>query len=230
MQFYNAKTEIDYNHLWFDNIPEMEQINEATGRTYRTPDGNIYQSVTSFLGRFSDGSIEAWKKAVGSEEANRVSKRATTRGSLLHENVENYLLNNEVSIPKVNFLAVNLFKRFVPVLNQISNIRLLEDRLYSDTLKLAGTVDCVAEWNGKLSIIDFKTSGVQKTIDDIESYWIQTAIYSLMVEELFKVKIDQLVILMAIEAEDPLVFIDSRRNWLKKLAYMIKERNADAAV
>jgi genome maintenance exonuclease 1 len=205
---------------------ELEQINEPTGRKYKTPEGNLYQSVTSFLGSFSDGSIEKWKEAVGEAEANRVSKRATTRGSLLHENVENYLLNHTIHIPKTSFLAIDTFKKFIPELQKISNIRLLEDRLYSDILKLAGTVDCVAEYNGVLSVVDFKTANDLKDKYAIESYFLQTTIYSLMIQELFGLTIKQLVVMIAVDGQSPQVFIENRSNWIKKLRELIEVRDA----
>ena len=225
--FIEFSSEDKFHHEWFPEL-QLEQVNTDNGRFYVTPEGNRYQSVTTFLGKSDkegQAAIRAWKDAVGEAEANAISKRATTRGSTLHDSIENYLLNHTVHIDKRNLLALNLFKSMKPVLNRIQNIRLLEDRLYSDTLKLAGTIDCCGEWDGKLSVIDFKTSNHRKDKEEIDSYFLQCTIYSLMIEELFKVKIDQLVILMAVEFEKPVIHIDSRKNRLKPLAKLVKEFN-----
>jgi CRISPR/Cas system-associated exonuclease Cas4 (RecB family) len=225
VSFASFKPEVEYTHPWLGDL-ELNRVTQESGkRVYVTPEGNHYKSVTTWLGEFNQSSLVAWRERIGEEEANKISKRAAGRGTTLHENVENYLLNHSVEISKTNYLDLGLFKGIKPLLNNISEIHLLESALYSDVLKLAGTVDCVAKYNGKMSVIDFKTSSKVKDKWMISNYFLQTTIYSLMVEERYGIKIDQLVILIANEFGAPSEFIESRKNWIATLGKMLKESN-----
>ncbi len=203
---------------------ELIRIDSTEGRTYKTDTGNCYESVTSWLGRSSDHSyIDEWKARIGEEEARKITTRATNRGTTLHENVEMFLRNNTVT-PN-SMLDKSLFAPFAVILTEhVNNIRALETKLYSDILKLAGTVDCLAEYDGVLSLIDFKTSKARKNKEDIDNYFIQCTIYSLMIEELYGVKADQIVVLIAVDYENKVqMFKESRKDWIKKLVARIKE-------
>lgn len=151
-------------------------------------------SVTSFYNRqiFAD-----WRKKVGEEEANKVTKAATQRGTDMHTLAENYLKNEK--LPKVGVLPEYLFKQAKPYLDKIDNIHALEDSLYSVQLGVAGTVDCIAEYDGELAVIDFKTSKKPKPIEWIENYFVQAAAYACMFYELTGIAVDKLVILMSCE-------------------------------
>ena len=210
-----------FNHNWLPRL-SVKQVNSPSGRYYETPEGNHYTSVTTFLSSFNKDIIDGWRNAVGEEEANKVSKRAATRGTTLHENVEQYLKNDTVTIDKNRLVDVSLMKGIIPLLNRINDIRLLESPLYSHTFKLAGTVDCVASFDGAPSIIDFKTAGKLKDKETIENYFIQTSIYSWMVEERYGVKVPQLVILMSQEFGKPQVFIEHRKNWSSHIKNLLK--------
>jgi genome maintenance exonuclease 1 len=201
-------------------------VDAPEGRYYVTPEGNHYTSVTTFLSK-SDKSnyIAEWRAAVGEAEADRVSNRAANRGTLLHENAETYLTNNIVAIPKVRMMDISLMKGMIPSLDRISNIRLLEAQLYSDNFKLAGTVDCVADFDGVPSIIDFKTSSKLKGKEEIDNYFIQTSIYSWMVEERYGIKIPQIVILISQEFGSSQIFIENRKNWVRRMGDLIRGRN-----
>lgn len=219
-KFFELTSTEPFNHNWLPK-QKIQQINRPEGRRYLIDNKYLYPSVTTVLGTLSNKEIEEWKKAVGTIEADRVSKRATGLGTILHDRVERFLLNEVVQIPKTDFISVNNFKRLVPVLSRINNIKLLEFPLYSHILKMAGTIDCCAEYEGELSVIDFKTSSRLKDKSEIDSYFIQTGIYSLMIEELYKIKINRLVIIMSINNETPKVFIDSRSNWLNEIANLM---------
>ena len=214
---------MSFTHEWLDRH-SIIRIDNPTGRKYETPEGNKYESVTTWLGRIQDSSwIEEWKNAIGEEEAEKIVRRAATRGTVLHEGVERHLRNEVVT--GLNMLDRIRWVAMTKVLNKkVNRILALEYPLYSNALRLAGTVDCVAYFEGVLSIIDFKTSKNRKDKADIDSYFLQCAIYSYMIEELYKIKIDKLVILMALDNEDKVqVFEDSRKNWSKRLIQELKK-------
>ena len=201
---------MQFQHIIHD-IPSLIRVDSASGRVYQTPSGKAYPSVTSVLGLLGKAEIQAWRERVGEEEANRVSARAARRGTAIHSLCEDYLLNKEV---KPGYFDLDTFNSIKPILNRINNIHCLETKLYSDYLEVAGTVDCIAEFDGRLSIIDFKTSKRLKTRDDIHSYFMQTSAYAVMFEERTGIPVDKLVIIMSVDDENPLLFIEKRDDWI----------------
>lgn len=178
----------------------LERKDTDDGRYYRTPSGEWYPSVTTRLGRFFDQSwLKAWQKRIGKEEADRITARAARRGTLMHGYVESYLNNRPVEFDRINVVSRFLFKQLVPNLNRISKVFLLEGSLYSDRLKMAGTVDCACQFDGVRSVIDFKSSLRPKKEEDIEGYFLQATSYALMFMETYKVSIPQIVILVTVE-------------------------------
>lgn len=212
--------------MMFETIYEYEDFaqsttNEDGGRVYVNVSGTAYPSATTVLSVLSRDSIAAWRKRVGEEEANKISSKASTRGTKIHTLTETYLKNENVS-DKINevratMLDVEMFTKFKPILDPISNIHCQELALYSDHLRMAGRVDCIAEYNGKRAVIDFKTSNKSKSKSYIESYFMQTAAYAIMYEERTGIPVPWLVILIAVEDDDPQVFIEKRDDWVKKL-------------
>jgi genome maintenance exonuclease 1 len=211
-----------YTHDWLLDC-DIEQVNTDKGRYYLIENKFKYPSVTTILGKRTNHELQEWKDSVGETEVKRIGNRASTRGTNLHHNVENYLLNHTVHIEKTRLLDISLMKSIVPVLHNISDIRLLESPLYSHSLKMAGTVDCVASYEGTPAIIDFKTTTKLKSKEDIDNYFIQTSIYSIMVNERYGLDINKLVILIAQEFGPCQVFIEQRRNWFKQLKEIINE-------
>ena len=201
---------MQFQHIIHD-IPSLIRVDSASGRVYQTPSGKAYPSVTSVLGLLGKAEIQAWRERVGEEEANRVSARAARRGTAIHSLCEDYLLNKEV---KPGYFDLDTFNSIKPILNRINNVHCLETKLYSDYLEVAGTVDCIAEFDGRLSIIDFKTSKRLKTRDDIHSYFMQTSAYAVMFEERTGIPVDKLVIIMSVDDENPLLFIEKRDDWI----------------
>ena len=204
----------------------IERHDTSNGRFYKTIKGKFYESVTSWLGRSSDNTwIDEWKDRVGHEEARKIVTRAANRGTQLHENVEKYLNNEILDVSKMPMLEASLFKPFAKLLSEhVNNIYALEYPLFSDTLRLAGTVDCVAEYDTETSLIDFKTSKAKKDKESIDNYFLQCSIYSYMIEEMYGIKIDQLVVLIAIDYENKVqVFKESRSNWKSLLVKRLKE-------
>lgn len=189
-------------------------------RYYTLEDGTRLPSVTTVLGAQKKQAILDWRKRVGEEEANRVSRKATSRGTNVHTLCERYL-NNE-SLGTIMPDALEMFLSIKPTLNRINNIHYQEQALWSKELGMAGRVDCIGEFDGELSVIDFKTSKKIKTLNDIEDYFWQTSAYSLMYEELIGQPINNLVIIMAVENEQPLVFMQQTKDHIDGLVSAIQ--------
>lgn len=207
------------------NLPKLERDTKPDGtRVYKTPSGSAYPSVTTVTGLHSAKGIAEWRKRVGNEEANKISGRASARGTRIHQYCEDYLRGN---IFEADMFDLEMFNSIKPLLDQIDNIHCLEDQLYSDHLQVAGTVDCIAEFQGKLSVIDFKTASRPKDRDDIYNYFMQAAAYAVAFEEQTGIPIGRLVIIMAIDNDDPRWFIEKRDNWVagfKKLRLDYKHK------
>jgi ATP-dependent exoDNAse (exonuclease V) beta subunit len=203
---------------------ELPKLARKTGpdgsRVYETPSGLAYPSVTSVTGLHGKQAIMEWRKRVGDEEANRISSRAAKRGTRIHSLCEDFLYNKEV-VPDI--FDHDLWKSFSPLLHNIDNVHALETPLYSDHLQVAGTVDCVAEYKGKLAVIDFKTSSRVKLREDIHSYFMQCAAYAVAFEERTGVPVPRLVVLMAVDNEEPLVFEEKRDDWIGKFLWLREE-------
>jgi len=206
-----------YTHLLKNLKEDVEQINTDSGRYYKTPSGALYPSVTSVVGLMNQKSIMQWRARVGEEEANKIASKAASRGTRIHQLCEDYLNNAEIDINKYSFEDRLNFKELKPFLHNIDNIHLQETRLYSDYLKMAGTVDCVAEWKGKLSIIDFKTAKKLKEKSYITNYFCQASAYAIMYEELFGIPVSRIVILISVDNEMPQIFEERRDNFVQPL-------------
>jgi len=200
-----------FNHIVCE-LPKLNRVtNEDGTRVYQTPTGNKYPSVTTVTGLLKKQSIIAWRKRVGEEEANRISSTAARRGTRIHSLAEKYLLNETVN---PDMFDIEMWNKFKPILHNINNIYALEQSLFSDHLEVAGTVDCIAEYNGRMSVIDFKTSKRIKDRDSIHDYFMQCSAYAVAFEEMTKIPVPQIVILIAVDEEDPLIFVEKRNTWI----------------
>jgi genome maintenance exonuclease 1 len=191
-------------------------------RYYTTPNGVRLPSVTTVLGAKGKEAILKWRQRVGEEVANKISKQATSRGTNLHTICENYLNNDPKYLLKVMPDALEMFKKIKPLLNRIDNIHYQEQALWSEGIGMAGRVDCIGEFDGKLSVIDFKTSKRIKKKEDIDSYFAQCVAYSMMYEELVGEPIDQIVIIMAVQDSEPLLFVERTEDHINTLLEYIK--------
>ena len=189
-----------------------------TGRTYKCPDGSSFNSVTTVLKVLSEDAIQAWRRRVGEDVANKIGVRAANRGTAVHSIIERYL-DNDVEYDKdVMPDVLSTFKDVQPILDKhITEILGLEAPLYSKHLKLAGRVDCVGVFDNKLSIIDFKTSRKIKKKEWIHNYFAQASAYAIMFEERTGIPVPQLVIIIAVDNEEPQVFIEKRDDWTNLL-------------
>ena len=189
------------------NLPLLERESIDGVRYYKVPEEDEYLklvSITSVTSHYNREKFAKWRKKVGEEKANEITRKATSRGTDMHTLVEHYLLNED--LPTVQPLSDYLYKIAKPTLNKIDNIHSLEGSLYSKELGVAGTVDCIAEYNGELSIIDFKTSKAPKPREWIDGYFVQAAAYACMYYELTGIAVKKLVIIMACEDGDCVVY------------------------
>ena len=196
-------------------------------RVYLTPEGKKYPSVTTVISSNPKKAkaIARWRKNVGEEKANNITKRSTTRGTHFHSIVEDYF-NNKLDLNdyKEYPLPVVMFKNSRDSLNKINNILLQEAALYSDHLELAGRVDCIAEYNGVLSIIDFKTSAKEKKEQYLYDYFVQETAYACMLLERYKLRVKQLVTIVSCEdGETQVVIRPLKKEYLASLFKYIDE-------
>lgn len=203
---------------------ELEPIMVDGRRLYPTPSGGKYPSITTVLGVCpkKKASLSKWKQRVGEDKAKSISSRAANRGTNFHSIVENYLNNcyNEKEHGETP-LPLMMFKNAIPTLNRINQIYLQESALYSDNLEIAGRVDCIGEFDGIPSIIDFKTSAEEKKLEWIEDYLIQETAYGCMFYELYKTRIRQLVTIIACENGSTQVFVEKpKKEYLERLIYL----------
>lgn len=200
----------------------------ASGRQYEAPNGTLYPSVTTVLSMLSRESIAKWRKEVGKETADRISYRASQRGTAVHEIIEKYIKNDQTYTEGVLPNILDNFKSVQGVIDsKIDNIVCQEGALYSDHLGLAGRVDCIAEWDGVLSVIDFKTSRKLKRRPWCESYFLQETAYAIMYEERTKIPVSQLVTLIAVDEKPAQVFVEKRDLWSDRLLEVIEQYNEE---
>lgn len=197
-----------FNHVEHDIVlPKLTRKTTEEGRRYFTPDGNAYPSITTVLGVLSKEGIIAWRQRVGEEEANKISRQAATRGTAVHKLAEDYLDNlpdwSKGAMP-ANLASFNDLRKILD--ERLNNIYFQEEFLYSDRLKCAGQVDCIAEFDGQLSIVDFKTSRKPKKEEWITSYFIQASFYAAAFYERTGIPIKQGVILITVDGNEPQVF------------------------
>lgn len=207
-----------FEHEFLEFEP-LKTVTMHDKRYYELPDGSLAQSVTTRIGEAADKTaLMEWRARVGHEEAQRITTQAANRGTAIHTICENYLLN-ETNYPKGTMPSnMDLFKSLRPVFDDhIGKIYALEAPLYSYGLKAAGRTDCIAEWDGVLSIIDFKTSRKLKKEEWIENYFIQATCYAMMAEERTGMVIPQFAIVIAVDHENPQVFVKDKKPYIEKV-------------
>lgn len=201
------------------NLPQIEQINTPNGRFYVTPEGNRYPSVTTITSLINEKAIAAWRAKVGYETANKISREASNKGTRFHELMEHTLLTNDTS----KIVMYSEFGRVYPqilqkVIPYIDEVMLVEQRMYSDIVRCAGTVDLVAKYHGKVCICDWKTSRHHKTPDMVKNYWLQTAAYAIMLKERFDIEAEKLVLFVNEGDKDFYIMTQPVEPWLEPFA------------
>ena len=214
-------------------LPKIKQKNNALpdgGRAYETPEGKLYPSITTVLSVRNKKGLHEWRDRVGHDVANYIARTAAQRGTAVHKMCEDFLNNQHLAWPdefekhkSKNFLAWCLFTQMRETLSNINNIKCLESSLYSDTLKVAGQVDCIAEYKGNLSVIDFKTSSKERDDAWNENYYIQTCAYAEMFKERTGQTVDKLVILVVTQDGTVQEFIKDKKEYNELLDSSLKE-------
>jgi len=205
------------------NLVDLPKVKRVTidGKRYYVGENDSmmtpYPSVTSVLSscKKKQKALHEWRKRVGAEEANKVSRRASSRGTAAHQMIENYVQG----IPNENMMPVHvdLFSRLKQVADDhINNIRSIEGQMYSHHLRCAGTVDMIAEYDGKLAVIDWKTSARKKTKSQVEQYFMQESAYAVMFEEMTGIPVSRLVTVITTEEGETQVFEEKRDEWIDK--------------
>ena len=217
-----------FNHLDLD-LPNLERETINGVRYYKIPEESElkrFVSVTSVTSHYNKEKFVAWRQKIGEEKANQITKMSTIRGTGMHFLIENYLLNLE--IPDADPLPKFLFGVAKSELDKIDNIIAIERSLYSNYFKLAGTVDTIAEYNGKLSIIDYKSAEKPKPKEWIENYFVQAAAYCFMLKELTGKEAEQLVIIMACENGEVETYVETDiQKYIKLLVKYVKKFTYD---
>ena len=209
-----------FNHLeGFESIKlPVKQIDG--NRYYTTPEGKSYPSVTTVTGLMNRVWLAKWKAAVGEEKANAISGKAMARGSRYHYLQEDFLNNKltEERIKALTPLDLMMFNQTKELTSRIGDIYMLEGSMYSNDLEMAGRVDCIAEFAGKVSVIDFKTSTKRKTPSKIKGYFMQETAYATMFEEMYGIPINRIVTIIAVEETgQSQLFVEEPQNWITPL-------------
>ena len=213
-----------FNHVDID-LPKLKRETIDGVRYYSVPDEDELLklvSITSVTSHFNKEIFINWRKKVGNAKADKITKAATTRGTDMHTLTEYYLKNDD--LPEVPPISEFLFKIAKGELNKINNIHALEGSLYSKELGIAGTVDCIAEYNNELSIIDFKTSKKPKPREWVEHYFVQAMAYGCMLYELTGISVKKLVIIMACENGECVIYEEyDKSKYIKLLGKYIRK-------
>lgn len=206
-------------HFIHKPFPKIEiPRKEVDGkRYYVTPSGDHYRSVTTVLSALSKEGIDRWREKVGHEEANRISNKASTRGTKLHNMMEDYVGNVEDFALNKMPSTTSLFLDLQPYVDKfVEEVYGIEYPLYSDRLKAAGTSDLICMYDGKPTILDYKTANKSKQEQWIQNYFIQSTAYSMMVKERYDFDIEQIVIMIAVDNDSPQIFVKDPNEFVKE--------------
>ena len=213
-----------FEHVDLD-LPKLSRETIDGVRYYSVPDEDELLklvSITSVTSHHNKEIFVKWRKKVGDAEADRITRQATSRGTDTHTLTEAYLYNKD--LPEVHPLSKMLFQIYKSELNKITRVHALEGSLYSKELGIAGTVDCIAEYNGELAIIDFKTSKKPKPREWVDHYFVQCMAYGCMLYELTGIAVKKLVIIMACENGESIVYEEyDKKKYIKLLTEYIRE-------
>jgi|TARA_B100001250_G_scaffold120255_1_gene102084 genome maintenance exonuclease 1 len=209
-----------------NHLGDLELNKKETNgiRLYNLPDGRWVPSITSVTSFYNRQIFINWRKRVGLEEANRITKKATARGTDFHEAAQAYLENRELLWEEYRPATKFMMHHATPYLDKINNIHAIERTLYSEYYGLAGRVDCIAEYEGELAVIDFKTSEKIKPEKWLENYFVQEMFYAAAYYELTEIPVKKLITIMVTPGGDVKIF-DKRNkgDYIKLLVRYIKE-------
>jgi len=209
-----------FNHLEGYDAVSLPTENINGKRYYKTPEGKHYPSVTTVTGLMNRVWLKKWKKAVGEEKAKKISRRATTRGTRYHHLQEDFLNNilTEERLKEATPMDLYMFNQTKELTTKLGDIYMLEGSMYSNELEMAGRVDCIAEFAGEVSVIDFKTSTKRKTPSQIKGYYMQETAYAKMFEEMYNIPINRIVTIVAVEETgQSQMFVEEPKHWIDPL-------------
>jgi genome maintenance exonuclease 1 len=217
-----------FNHI---KLPELQfdLLSETTdsGRVYVAPNSKKYPSITTVLSKTKDISfLIEWRNRIGHAEADKITKKSASRGTKLHSICEQYLLNelNDFKIKTMMPDIKDFFLQLRPHIDaNVGNVYGLEQALYSDHYKIAGRTDCIAEWDGEISIVDYKNSRREKTEDMIQNYFIQCTAYATMFEELTNKPVKRIVVLIACEEGKPQIFVKNKEDYMASFEQLLEK-------
>ena len=190
-------------------------------RFYVTPEGEHYKSITSILSELSKADIQKWRARVGEKEANRITQKASRRGTAVHSVCESYIKNEDGFLEGEMPHIIEVFRSIEPLLDKIDNVRLVEGALWSDELKVAGRTDLVADFDNELAVIDYKTSNYNKTWEMCHKFFMQGAFYAHAFEERYGTPIENIIIIMAVDGSEPLLWKETTSRWMEPLKQVI---------
>ena len=219
------QTKTKFNHL---NLPTLADIPTETvdGSRRYVVNGKLLPSVTTVTSYQNRKSIAEWRERVGVDVANQISQFASNNGTKFHKIVEDYVNNLDADYDTEKYeVALKLFNQFKALLDDVNNIHYQESALYSEQLGIAGRVDCIAEYNGKLSVIDFKSSSKPKYENQIQNYFVQETGYAMMYEEMTGNKVEQIVTLISCHSGETQVFVKNPADYVDTLKQYIQEFN-----
>jgi len=207
-----------FNHLEGYESVSLPTENINGKRYYTTPEGKHYPSVTTVTGLLNKKWIKAWRKKIGEEKANKISRKAAGRGTRYHHLQEDFLNNKltEERLKEATPLDLMMFNQTKELTSKLGDIYMLEGSMYSNELEIAGRVDCVAEFAGKISVIDFKTSTRRKSPSQVKSYFLQETAYATMFEEMYGVPIERIVTIVSVEETgQSQLFVEEPKTWIE---------------
>ena len=216
MKFNHLPVDFGYDDIHADTLKK--------GRFYSAPNGKKYPSITTVMKHLSESSLAEWRSRVGDEEANKIGARAASRGTLIHDLMEKYVKGEDISTKEMMPHNRRSFINMTNIIDEhLTDVYAQEVALYSDFLGIAGRADLIGKWDGVTSIIDFKTSLRVKQKAWISNYFMQGSGYSIMFEERTGISAPNIVILMDVDNNSPIVFKEHRDNWDKQLIETISE-------
>tara|TARA_Y100000310_G_scaffold147569_1_gene146815 strand:- start:2153 stop:2815 length:663 start_codon:yes stop_codon:yes gene_type:complete len=190
-------------------------------RFYVTPEGEHYKSITSILSELTKADIQKWRARVGEKEANRITQKASRRGTAVHSVCESYIKNEDGFLEGEMPHIIEVFRSIEPLLDRIDNVRLVEGALWSDELRVAGRTDLIADFDDKLAVIDYKTSNYKKTWEMCHKFFMQGAFYAHAFEERYGTPIENIIIIMAVDGSEPLLWKETTSRWIEPLKQVI---------
>ncbi len=195
---------------------EIPRVEVDGKRYYVTPNGDRYRSVTTILSKLSAEGISKWRSKVGEQEANRIASKASNRGTKLHTMMEDYIGNSEDFALNKMPTTTSLFLDLQPFVDKyVDEVYGIEYPLYSDRLRAAGTSDLICKYNGKVTVLDYKTANKPKREEWIQNYFIQSTAYALMVKERYDLDVEQIVIMIAVDNDSPQVYVKDPSEYTK---------------